>query len=72
MKKIILSAALAVITCIAATIVNPTQAAWSHDGYGYTSNVCRNGYYWQFVSWNYVGTDCYMPGWGLYGRRVAE
>ena len=42
MKKIILSAALAVITCMAATVVNPTQAAWSHDGYGYTSNVCRN------------------------------
>ena len=42
MKKIILSAALAVITCIAATVATPTQAAWSHNGYGYTSNVCRN------------------------------
>lgn len=72
MKRIILSAALAVTTCMAATVATPAQAAWSHDGYGYTSNVCRSGPYWQFVPWNYTGTDCYMPGWGLWGKRVAE
>ena len=26
----------------------------------------------QIVTWNYIGTDCYMPGWGLWGKRVAE
>ena len=56
------------------TIPKAANAAWVYDPntFNYFSNVCRNGFYWQFVSWNYVGTDCYMPGWGLYGRRVAE
>ena len=48
------------------------HAAWSHDGFGYTSNFCRSGPYYQYVSWNYVGTDCYMSAWNLYGKRTAE
>ena len=48
------------------------NAAWSHDGYGYTSNFCRSGPYYQYVSWNYVGTDCYMPLWNLFGKRTPE
>ena len=49
-----------------------TKAAWSHDGFGYTSNFCRSGPYYQYVSWNYVGTDCYMPLWNLFGKRTPE
>ncbi len=26
----------------------------------------------QFVHWNYVGTDCYMPMWNGWGKRVIE
>lgn len=54
------------------TVVTPVNAAWNHDGYGYVSNFCRAGYYWQFVPWDYVGTSCYMPMHGLWGKRVAE
>ncbi len=50
----------------------PTQGAWNFDGQYYSSNVCRNGAYWQFVTWNYTGTSCYMPMHDLYGKRVAE
>lgn len=72
MKKSIFASILLAFTLFTSTAVTNTNAAWSHDGYGYTSNVCRNGPYWQYVTWNYIGTDCYMPGWGLWGKRVAE
>lgn len=52
--------------------INDAKAGWYHDGYGYVSNVCRNGYYWQYVPYNYTGTKCYMSMHGMYGYRVAE
>ncbi len=49
------------------------QSAWMTDSYGrYHSNFCRAGMYWQIVPWNLAGTDCYMPGHGLWGKRVLE
>jgi hypothetical protein len=72
MKKSIFASILLAFSLLTPVAVTNTHAAWNHDGYGYVSNVCRSGPYWQFVPWNYVGTDCYMPGWGLWGKRVAE
>lgn len=69
MKKIALILLILFSTLASTKVAN---AAWSHDGYGYTSNICRYGPYWQVVPWNYVGTDCYMPGWAVWGKRVAE
>ena len=48
-------------------------SAWNIDPNGlFHSNFCRAGYYWQIVSWNLTGTDCYMPMHGIWGRRVQE
>lgn len=66
MKKLLLSTALFI------SLTGSANSAWHWDGYGYVSNICRAGPYWQIVPWNYVGTSCYMPGWNLYGKRVAE
>lgn len=50
-----------------------SNAAWRYDYNGYAiSNICRTGFYWQIVPWHYVGSDCYMPLWGLWGQRVTE
>ena len=56
------------------TIPKAATAAWVYDPniFSYSSNICRNGYYWQFVHWGYVGTDCYMPMWNGWGKRVIE
>ena len=26
----------------------------------------------QIVPYHYVGTDCYMAGWGVWGKRTME
>lgn len=70
MKKIKLL--IASVVLFSSVNVPSATAAWNHDGYGYVSNFCRNGYYWQIVSWDYTGTNCYMPMHGLWGKRVAE
>lgn len=49
-----------------------SNAHYYSDGYGYVSNICRAGMYWQTVPYNYTGTQCYMPVHGLWGYRVAE
>ena len=73
MKKLFLSMFVAFITFFSLTTVSTlANAHWYHDGYGYVSNVCRAGAMWQYVPYNYVGTNCYMPGWGVWGKRVAE
>ena len=72
MKKLILCLTIFAVTFTTLIVTKPTNAAWSHDGFGYISNICKNGVYWQVVPWNYVGTSCFMPGWNSWGRRVAE
>ena len=66
LKKIMLSVAMVL------ALATPAHAYYYHNGYGYVSNVCAVGNYWQFVPYNYVGTVCYMPMWNLHGKRVAE
>lgn len=45
MKKLILSALLLFASIFTPTVITNAHAAWNHDGWGYVSNVCRNGYY---------------------------
>ena len=73
MKKLFLSMFVAFITFFSLTTI-PTlaNAHWYHDGYGYVSNVCRAGGMWQVVPYDYIDTSCFMPGWGVWGKRVAE
>lgn len=66
MKKLILVLIFSLLTSTSAF------SAWYYDGYSFSSNICRNGSYWQVVHWNYVGTDCYMPMWNGWGKRVIE
>lgn len=70
MKKLIIG--LVLTMSILVSITTSVLAAWNYDGYGFTSNVCRNGLYWQYVQWGYTNTTCYMPLHNLYGVRVAE
>lgn len=73
MKKQILSIFIALTAFLSLTAVTATaHAHWFHDGYGYVSNICRNGGMFQVVPYNYVGTNCYMPGWGVWGKRTME
>lgn len=64
---------LLIVLVILLVGISVAEAAWvrNADGY-YISNVCRYGAYWQTVPWYYIGSECYMPGWGLWGVRVAE
>ena len=73
MKKSIFASILLAFTLFTSSAVfTLANAYWYHDGYGYVSNVCRAGAMWQYVPYNYVGTNCYMPGWGVWGKRVPE
>lgn len=73
MKKSILLTFISLFTLLSSLLVTPlANAYWYYDGYGYVSNVCRYGGMWQTVSYHYVGTDCYMSGWGVWGKRTAE
>ena len=73
MKMLIVSAAI-IVGLFFTMVPKAANAAWVYDPntFTYSSNVCRNGFYWQFVHWNYVGTDCYMPMWNGWGKRVIE
>ena len=73
MKKQILSIFIALTAFLSLTAVTATAYAhWFHDGYGYVSNICRNGAMFQVVPYNYVNTNCYMPGWDVWGKRTME
>lgn len=67
MKKLLLTIFIS-LTFLSGT----ANAHWFNDGYGYVSNVCRAGAMWQVVPYHYIGTDCYMPGWGIWGKRTME
>ena len=45
MKKLILCLTIFAVTFTTLIVTKPTNAAWSHDGFGYISNICRNGPY---------------------------
>ena len=67
MKKLLL------ILCLSLTFLSTaTSAHWFNDGYGYVSNICRSGAMFQIVPYNYVNTNCYMAGWGVWGKRTME
>lgn len=72
MKTLKLALAAAIIATSASLTPIAANAAWHYDGYAYSSNFCRNGAYWQLVTWNLTGTSCYMPMHGLWGTRTAE
>lgn len=72
MKKLMLSLALLGATATPLAMTN-ANAMWTRDYQGYfVSNICRNGMYWQVVPWGFVGSECYLPAFGIWGKHVAE
>ena len=74
MKQIKIFTLPFIITLTILFLSKEVRAHWYNDGYGYVSNICRSydNMYWQVVPYHYVDTKCYMPGWGVYGRRTLE
>lgn len=65
MKKLLIGLGLVLASTIA-----DANVYW--NGYAWLGNVCRTGYYYTIVPYQYVGNTCWNAGWNTYGVITDE